>query len=190
MEADFQHDSFSFNILKRFDINSNEVALSELGTYLKQNPHSLYSLKPRRFEELVADVFRNHGYYTVLTSHTRDGGADILILHNATKQVNAIIECKRYARNKKVGINILRKVIGAAVDWDVRKAYLVTTSSYTSVVHNKIFDFKGRGYEVDLLAFAELTKLLGVYNENLPKLHMLSNADRQNIVSIFRGKYA
>ena len=66
-------------VLKQFEIDSYEVTLRELGTYLRHNFSDVYALDWRRFESLVANVFKEHGFDAVLTQQTRDGGADVLV---------------------------------------------------------------------------------------------------------------
>lgn len=118
----------------------------------------------------------------MLTQCTRDGGADILLLNDETNGVQAIIECKKYARNRTLGVIAVRTLIGAAVDWDVRRAYLVTTSDFSSVARFKAIDYKKRGYEIDLIAASDILRLLQVYNEQLPPLDKLDDEIRRSII--------
>lgn len=180
---DFGADDYTdFAALKQFDINSSEIALAELGTYLKHKISNVHNLSWRRFEELVEDVFRAYGFRTSLTQQTRDGGADILIMHNERDSIEAIIECKKYANSRKIGIGIVRALVGAAVDWDVRRAYLVTTTDFSVDAMKKAMDYKKRGYDIDLVAMSDLLKMLSVYNKNMPKLSELTEERRREII--------
>src|SRR5829696_3437346 len=98
----------SESVLRAFDVNAPEVGLNELGGWLKRNLSDVYSLSARRFEELTADVFSSHGYRVALTQSTRDGGADILLLKHDSDMLTAIVECKRYARRRRVGVSLVR----------------------------------------------------------------------------------
>ena len=44
--------------------------------YLATNPDALHTLDPRKFEEIVADLWHQFGYKVQLTPRTRDGGKD------------------------------------------------------------------------------------------------------------------
>lgn len=170
------------SVLKGFDINSTQVALEELGTHIKQNYSDIYSLSWRKFESLVSNVFRMHGYETVLTQATRDDGADIIVLANKASEATSIIECKKYREDRKIGVAAIRALVGAAVDWEVRKAYFVTTSDFSSIAKLKSAEYKSKGYDVDLVAASDLLNLFQVYNRELPPLNELTEKKREEII--------
>lgn len=94
--------------------------------------NTVYNLSSREFEELVAEVFAQQGYNVELTPPTRDGGCDIL----ATRDINGIpymilIECKRYAPDNKVNVQLVRSLLGVQSDRKANKAILVTSSLFT-----------------------------------------------------------
>lgn len=167
--------------LRRFDLNSSEVALQELGTHLKSNASDLYALSWRRFEELIEDVFKCFGLRTVLTQPSKDGGADILILQNDSQKIQAIVECKKYSENRTVGIQTVRSLVGAAVAWDVREMCLITTGSFSREAESITARYEDLGFRVDLLAAADLLKILNVYNAELPPLDKLTPKIREDI---------
>jgi HJR/Mrr/RecB family endonuclease len=176
-------ESQTMSILKELDINSPKVALAEVGTHLRRRYSDIYGLDWRRFEELICDVFKSNGFIATLTQQSKDGGADVLIFSdNRQQKPCAIVECKKYSANRTVGILTLRALIGAAVDWDVQRAYLVTNSAFSSAVQDKVPDFRKRGFEVDLVAASELLQMFEVYNENLPPLQLLNEELRREIV--------
>lgn len=182
-EAEPEHDSAKISFLKECCINGSEIALDELGTHLKRRREDVYLLSARRFEIVVADVFKTHGFRVILTAQSRDNGADIVLLHNERNDATAIVECKRYASNRPVGVSLVRYLAGAAIDWEVNKAYLVTTSSFSSIAHKKVMDYARRGIEIELIAMSELAMLLGVYNTKLPPLSKLTSDERRQIVA-------
>lgn len=101
--------------------------------HLLKHPIDLQSMKPRTFEELIAELFHRFGFDVELTRSTRDGGYDIIAIGN--NQIAAskyLIECKRYAEAKKVGIQPVRSLYGVVQDERATKGILVTTSSFTS----------------------------------------------------------
>ncbi len=170
-----------YRALEEFDVNSPHLALAELGTHLKRNVSDIYALGWRRFEEIVNDVLSRNGFQTVLTQPTRDNAADILILSKDSK-VDAIVECKKINRGRKLNVNVVRTLIGAAVDWDVRKVWLVTTGGLTRPATQRVDIYRKRGFEFEIVKAQELLDLLGVYNEAMPLLPNLSDEVKAQII--------
>ena len=105
----------------------------ELYEYLGKHPNMLHEFSPRRFEQLVADILKNSGYEVHLTQETRDGGRDILAVYSTPMaQLMTIVECKKYAQNKKIGIETVERFL-YVVDRkdDASMGMIVTTSSFT-----------------------------------------------------------
>jgi restriction endonuclease Mrr len=112
-------------------IDLNEIN-EELISYLARCPQFLRQLNPRKFEELIADIFKNKGYEVTLTPKTRDGGKDIIALYKSPFGHQLfIIECKRYKEVNKVGVEIVRGLFGVKSAENYNQAILVTTSSFS-----------------------------------------------------------
>ena len=106
-----------------------------------------------------------------------------MLFRDSRTEMWGIVECNRYASHRSVRPEILRALVGAAVDFGVRRAYLVTTGRVSSGFHAKLDDFRSTGYELELLQATEILKMLGVYSETLPSLDKLSEAVRTEIIS-------
>ena len=105
----------------------------ELIRYLSKHPELLYELDSRKFEELVAELFRDMGFSVEVTPRTRDGGRDIQALRsNELGKSLYLIECKRYARTRKVGIEPVRGLYGVIQSERATMGIIATTSSFTS----------------------------------------------------------
>jgi HJR/Mrr/RecB family endonuclease len=105
---------------------------SELKKYFAKHPEKLYELSPRKFEILIADILKDLGFTTELTQATRDGGRDIYAyVKNAVTSFLMYVECKRWAANKKVGIQVVQRLHGAAKADGAHKSMIVTTSFFT-----------------------------------------------------------
>ncbi len=168
-------------VLKNFqDLNSVELSVEVVGSFLRRSYSDIYSLDWRRFEEIVDGIFRQQGFETVLTQRTKDGGADVLLLSNGS--IQAIVECKKYGASRTVGIAAVRSLLGACVDWGVRRAYLVTTSRISKAAQIKATELRKQGYDIDLVAATELASLLKVYNASLPGLDQLDEHARAAII--------
>ncbi|MFT6900761.1 MAG: hypothetical protein ACJAXS_000941 [Colwellia sp.] len=153
--------------LQEFSLSSNEIALEELGTYLRVNFDKIYSLNPFRFEELVGAIFREHGWTVELTKKVADGGKDLIMLHNNTGE-KAIVECKRYSN--KISVDKVDRLIGVQLIDDVQKAFFVTTSSYTKPAAKRASSLGLRkyGFEIDLKDGDDILHMLGCFNEMMP----------------------
>lgn len=129
---------------------------------LVKNPNDLYSLEPRKFEELVAELLASHGYEVQLTSKTRDGGYDIMAVHKDALGLDTtfLIECKRYSKDNKVGVSQIRQIHGIKDFLNVSKGIIVTTSSFTA-------DAKKHAtsrYDLQLIDYTQLTEWLKTYS--------------------------
>jgi hypothetical protein len=168
--------------LRSFELNSAELRMVELGTHLKAHSERLFDLTPSRFEELMTGIFGELGFHAIHTGRSGDGGADIVLFKDAHAPAWGIVECKRYLPSRRVKPEILRALVGAAVDFNVRRAYLVTTGTLTSGLYGKLEDFRAKGYDLDLVHATDILKMLEVYNERLPSLDKLSEAQRLEII--------
>lgn len=111
----------------------NEVPKAQQLIRSIYNDHQqLYQLHPRDFEEMIAELMRKQGWDVKLTKQTRDQGVDIVALqYRGDSPYKAVIECKRHALNRKVGVGILRGFQSVIVTQQANKG-IIFTSSYFS----------------------------------------------------------
>ncbi len=133
----------------------------EIKRYLRKHPNKLYELSPRKFEELVASIFKDLGFDVELTQATRDGGRDIIAhIRNAVCSYLTHIECKRYASDNKVGVGIIREVIGVHNIRRATKSIIVTTSFFSG---DAIREAQMMENQLDLKDFNDLKTWLQNY---------------------------
>jgi restriction system protein len=97
------------------------------------DPNLVFGISPRQFEELVAELLSRLGYRIELTPQTRDGGKDIYAAkHDNIGNFLYIVECKRYAPDSPVGVEIVRALHGVADIERVTGAMIVTTSYFSA----------------------------------------------------------
>jgi restriction endonuclease Mrr len=94
-------------------------------------PHILYKLLPREFEEFIAEIWEKLGYKVELTTQTRDGGRDIVAVRSLEVATRILIECKRYEPRRKISVSLVRSLYGVKVHDQATKAVLATTSTFT-----------------------------------------------------------
>lgn len=105
----------------------------EIFYMLRKNPKRWYSLSPRKFEEIVAELLSKLGYEVTLTPVSGDGGFDIYAAkRDGLGEFLFLVECKRYTPPNKVGVEIVRALQGILSDHRATGAAIVTTSFFTS----------------------------------------------------------
>ncbi|MEX1201371.1 MAG: restriction endonuclease [Methylophaga sp.] len=104
----------------------------QIKSYFKKKPEKMYDLSPRKFEELVADILKDMGFDVELTKATRDGGRDIIAhIRNSVCSYLTHIECKKYAPDNKIGVGIIREVMGVHHLRQATKSIIVTTGFFS-----------------------------------------------------------
>ncbi len=97
--------------------------------YLAKHPERIYDFSSRNFEELVASILKDFGFEVELTKTTRDGGRDIIAyIRSAVCSVLTYVECKKYAPDKKVGVEVVRSVYGVHNIHKPNKSLIVAIS--------------------------------------------------------------
>lgn len=112
-----------------------ETVNSELIKFLRNKPDYLYHLNSRKYEELVAELLKDMGYEIHLTPETRDGGRDIIAIIDLppNRKLLTVVECKRYAANRKIGIDILERFLWILKQkYDTNGGLIVTTSFFSN----------------------------------------------------------
>ncbi len=137
---------------------------TEVLAYFGRHPELLYSLPPRKFEELVASVFRNNGYDVELTPETRDGGFDIVAVQKNSFCGNTLhlVECKRYQPENKVGIGMVQRMLGVVEQHRATQGVIVTTSSFS---RDAQVCAQSSRYRLGLNEYADLSKWLAAFTK-------------------------
>jgi restriction system protein len=100
---------------------------------LKEDPDRVHALSPRQFEEFVAALYEKHGFEVELTPPSKDGGLDLYaVRYEPYGKVLTIVECKRNAPDRPVGVEIVRSLYGAVEDKGASIGVLATSSSFTA----------------------------------------------------------
>jgi Restriction endonuclease/TIR domain len=98
---------------------------------LSQNPHMLYALEPRRFEELVAAMYEKAGFEVELTPASGDHGVDVYaIRRHSFGSTLIVVQAKRYKPTLKVTAAQVRELYGVVNLQDASAGVLITTSSF------------------------------------------------------------
>ena len=148
---------------------------TELFEYLRRHPDTIYQISPRQFEVLVAEILSSYGWQVQLTPTTKDGGYDIFAVSKEGPRgvrTSWIIECKRYERENKVGVEIVRALYGIKSNLKVANALLATTSFFTKGASQ----FKASRYDIELKDYPYLIEWINEYSPNPNgKLYLKNN---------------
>jgi len=137
------------------------VASAALAERLKREPQSLYDLAPRQFELLIAELLEDLGYRVEVTRASRDGGYDLLAyLETELGILLCLVQVKRYRRDRKVGVELVRALHGTLDDARANHAILITTSSFTKDAQ----EFQRRHqYQLALKDYADIERWIQQY---------------------------
>jgi restriction system protein len=104
----------------------------ELLARLRLNPADVYSLSPRKFEELVAELLHRQKWEVELTPESNDGGFDIYAVRTAELgKVLFLVECKKWTPPNHVGVKVVRSLYGVVEEKRATAGTVVTTSFFT-----------------------------------------------------------
>ena len=139
------------------------IASAALAQRLKREPQSVYNLAPRQFELLIAELLEDLGYRVEITPATRDGGKDLLAyLEPELGTLLCLVEAKRYGREHKVGVDIVRSLYGTVSDAQANQGMLITTSTFTQDARE--FQRRHR-YVLALKDYADLERWIRSYGK-------------------------
>lgn len=85
-----------------------------------------FHVHPRRFEEVVASVFSDLGYDSVVTAYSRDGGVDVIL---TSDRGPVGVQVKRY--KQAIEVEQIRTLVGALCLGGYTSGVFVTTSRFT-----------------------------------------------------------
>lgn len=138
-----------------------DVLISQEIVELASNPEKLRDIRSERFERIIAELLAGQGYDVQITPPTRDGGYDIMAIRRDAFgiETTTIVECKRYAPEHKVPVDIIRGLYGVKSYLGVSNALLVTTSNFTRDARK----FVETKYDIQLFDAADLAKWIRSY---------------------------
>lgn len=139
----FEFESFTPVQLRLLD--AVEAINRDLLYQLRRTPRDLDNLSPRAFEELIADLLREMGYAVELTRASKDGGVDIFArLATSSGSFLAVIDCKRYRIDRRIGVDKVRALAGLVWQECAEHAAFVATTYATGPARKWLAEH-GRG---------------------------------------------
>jgi hypothetical protein len=103
----------------------------ELYAHFARRPDDLHRIGWREFEILLFRIFQNQGFTAELGAGRADGGVDIRLLQrDPLGDILTLVQAKQYASHRKVGLEPVQALFGAAQADDARHGIVITTSEY------------------------------------------------------------
>lgn len=128
--------------------------------FLSENPEEFYKLKPREFEEVMAEIYNRLGYDVELTKKTRDGGKDIILRKSdLVGDYIYYVECKQFSPNIAVGIGIVKEFLGTIVS-DKPNGGIIATTSFFSRDAQQFVQEEKLNSQIQLHDFNRVQRLL------------------------------
>lgn len=125
--------------------SSTKIIVTEINDQLlyeiSKKPELLYNLSSYDFERVVARIFEKQGYSVEITPKTRDGGKDIFIAKQGLASFLFYVECKKYAPDRPVGIDIIQRLYGVISAEKANGGFIATTSHFTKPAEDYIREY-------------------------------------------------
>ncbi len=113
--------------------------------YLALHSEELFRVAPRFLENLIAELLQDRGWHVDLTPVGADDGIDVVaIREDGDSQHMMLVQVKRYARHRKVGVSAVRELVHVVNDARATTGMLVTTSGFTKPALDKQCAYKWR----------------------------------------------
>lgn len=160
-------------VLQEFTVGDKDVPYQELGRYLSKNHEKLVDVEPKKFEELVASVYRDALGNTIeFCSYGRpDKGIDVVCGRDDSGRLFGI-QVKRYRTSIKLGQ--IHQLLGALQLAQLRRGVFVTTSRFQKGCYEAIEQSNDLlGIEIDLVDGRRFLEFLDLMNQTTDRLYCL-----------------
>ncbi|MWV18261.1 hypothetical protein F3I16_19650 [Pseudomonas sp. L-22-4S-12] len=133
-------------------------------------------------EDVTKGVFREFGYQARVTARSKDGGIDVIVDHAEFGDVYAQV---KHTKNK-VGVRVLRELIGTMAINGTTNSLLVTSSRFTRGVSKEQALAAQKGFLVELVDGSRLLASLNLtYRRNPPTISEVMDVARPNVQLIW-----
>jgi len=169
--------------LRTFSLGPDDQQLvileSEIQAHLAGNgPSSAWAA----LEDATKGVFREFGYQARVTARSKDGGIDVIVDHTEFGDVYAQV---KHTKNK-VGVRVLRELVGTMAINGATNSLLVTSSGFTRGVTKEQALAAQKGFIVELVDGSRLLASLNLtYRRASPTISEVMDVARPNVQLIW-----
>lgn len=133
-------------------------------------------------EDVTKGIFREFGYEARTTARSKDGGVDVIVNHTEFGEVYAQV---KHTKNK-VGVRVLRELVGTMAINGATNSLLVTSSGFTRGVTKEQTLAAQRGFIVELVDGSRLLASLNLtYRRAPPTISEVMDVARPNVQLIW-----
>jgi restriction system protein len=133
--------------LKNLQVDDINTPINEISKYLIAKYETRFSVNPRLFEEVVANVFKALGYHAHVTGYGNDGGIDVVLGKANDNMIG--IQVKRY--KNKIKVEQIRAFAGALILSGLKKGIFVTTSDFQPAAYFAAKQLSSKALPVELI---------------------------------------
>lgn len=140
--------SLDLDLFRRFEYTligdeddepESQIILLDEGSRVKRiitdiyhNHQGIFTMQPADFEDMIAELLRFQQFEVEMTKRTRDGGYDLIAVKNIGDfPVRFLVECKRHASSRKIGVGIVRSFRDVINTNGANKGIIVTSSYFS-----------------------------------------------------------
>lgn len=111
----------------------------DLITSITEDDKLLYDLNWQKFEDLIGHLLEKSGWKVTPVGRSKDGGIDLIASQTLDPGIpmQMMIQCKKYHKNHKVGVEVLKEVWTTKWENGFHQAMVVTTSFFTKGAKEK-----------------------------------------------------
>lgn len=165
--------------LREFDENLPSSCSKELAQYLRSRPDEWNRYDPRRFEKLVADIFRaNYQHAEVIhVGKPDDGGVDIILVESQDEQWLVQVK-RREKQNSSEGVSTIRNLLGTMVlEGKTRGIVVSTADHFTLRAQQATQKLKKQGFHIELIDRGILNRMIEPVLPDRPWIETVKSHD-------------
>lgn len=169
-------------ILKGLDLTDISIPIEEVSNYLLVKYENRFTLNPRLFEDVVASVFRNMGYYARVTAYQNDGGIDVILGGKDNKIIG--VQVKRYKNS--IRVSQIREFAGALIENDMTKGIFVTTSKFQSGAYKCTAKYEEKCIGIELMdsdSFYDVLQIKHKDKDDFDEIIQIASNEELELVS-------
>jgi len=134
-------------VLRSLAVSDISIPLDELSRYLVAKNSARFLIHPKRYEDIVAGVFRDTGYRVRVSSYSYDDGIDIFVFDGDANDVVGV-QVKRYRAS--IVAEQIREFAGSLILNGLTRGVYVTTSKFSRGATKTAARFSQGGLAIQL----------------------------------------
>ena len=148
----------AYGRLKAFDLSDISAPIDEVRSYLAAKYECRYSINPFLYEQTVASVFRDLGYYARVTTPSGDWGVDVYLDGPDGSLVG--VQVKRW--KQAINVEQVIALTGALVINECTRGVFVTTSRFRSGAVEAASRSSTHGFPIELVDAKRFYEILQI----------------------------